>query len=957
MKKKFVKVMLFGALTLAVSTTITSCKDYDDDVKNLQEQIDKINSGSPVSIEDMKTAIAAAKTELATEIDKLSKALENKDASIKALEDEIADLKTKLSAAQGDATAAKELATALSAKQNELKQLVDANDETLTALKASYDKLTGAEGDLATLKKFVADYQANSIISEYAKSDELLAGFVNSTIAGQLEGKGLVEYIENAVSTSIATKLAKINKDIEDITGENGALAQLEDKLDKALEGDDSNKGIKGRLNDLEDTKKVIEDFLKAHPEQYADFAAILNQIETLRSDYETMFTPESLQSKVEEALKSVLEDADFTFKSLVETVKQHGLDIEAIKEMVQSVVYVPKNVAGTEEFTTLYAKANPAAEFGIISRSKDLAVKFRVSPAKAALGFENGKYTTLLDAQAITRSTSIFEVGEISVEKENGVPTGIITVPLIATSASTDYALCLMIQSKEAGTEVASDITSSYFPVLMTEKYMTDVQYVTAETGRDIIYNEKESSLIFGDNEAQKKYGKTQAKLYDDEATAETNAGDFEDVPEGIKGIFNTKFELSGDNASYFQIVPTTGEVKLSSSAFNQIGLVGQTVDVVAKTTVAGIDDAFSTTLTSGNAVTIAQKSENLTPNYSFNVNWDNTDEQTLDINMVDLYNKGAITEAAYKALATSVFAKTADQGVDFTVGADNVLTVTVPQGKVAGTYKPKVVITVSDVKTITVTATVTIKALTDVALTEPAANVKVDAGVTGGNAATAIAVEVGDVSTLFSNYTEINDKVTAVGGSISFSVEGDGASLVGQKLTITKDCTGLVKVIATVKCGEAKDAKYTATVYADSKLSGKWTVPAAASLAKTISPEKTAKIENILTGFIWKDYRDKVMWKDGAVITGDNSNGFASSVEALDIYGLEAPTVELTGANADKFKLSADYKELSYSDKGQNLASREGLSVTIKVTVNSPWGGVIPAEGITTTMTVTVK
>ena len=40
MKKKFVRVMLFGALTLAVSTTVTSCKDYDDDIKNLQEQIE-----------------------------------------------------------------------------------------------------------------------------------------------------------------------------------------------------------------------------------------------------------------------------------------------------------------------------------------------------------------------------------------------------------------------------------------------------------------------------------------------------------------------------------------------------------------------------------------------------------------------------------------------------------------------------------------------------------------------------------------------------------------------------------------------------------------------------------------------------------------------------------------------------------------------------------------------------
>ena len=38
---------------------------------------------------------------------------------------EIADLKAKLAAAQGDATAAKELATQLSSKQNELKTLVD----------------------------------------------------------------------------------------------------------------------------------------------------------------------------------------------------------------------------------------------------------------------------------------------------------------------------------------------------------------------------------------------------------------------------------------------------------------------------------------------------------------------------------------------------------------------------------------------------------------------------------------------------------------------------------------------------------------------------------------------------------------------------------------------------------------------------------------------------------------
>ena len=46
----------FGALTLAVSTTITSCKDYDDDVKNLQEQIDKINTSNPVSYTHLQIA-------------------------------------------------------------------------------------------------------------------------------------------------------------------------------------------------------------------------------------------------------------------------------------------------------------------------------------------------------------------------------------------------------------------------------------------------------------------------------------------------------------------------------------------------------------------------------------------------------------------------------------------------------------------------------------------------------------------------------------------------------------------------------------------------------------------------------------------------------------------------------------------------------------------------------------
>ena len=63
MKKNFVRVMLFGALTLA-TVTYVGCKDYDDDIDNLQTQIDanaaglaelqaKVNAGNWVT--DVKT--------------------------------------------------------------------------------------------------------------------------------------------------------------------------------------------------------------------------------------------------------------------------------------------------------------------------------------------------------------------------------------------------------------------------------------------------------------------------------------------------------------------------------------------------------------------------------------------------------------------------------------------------------------------------------------------------------------------------------------------------------------------------------------------------------------------------------------------------------------------------------------------------------------------------------------
>ena len=53
MRKKYLSALLFGALLFASAGTFTSCKDYDDDINSLQEQINTIAS----SLEDIKAQI------------------------------------------------------------------------------------------------------------------------------------------------------------------------------------------------------------------------------------------------------------------------------------------------------------------------------------------------------------------------------------------------------------------------------------------------------------------------------------------------------------------------------------------------------------------------------------------------------------------------------------------------------------------------------------------------------------------------------------------------------------------------------------------------------------------------------------------------------------------------------------------------------------------------------------
>ena len=90
MNKKFLSAILFGALMVTSTGTFVSCKDYDDDIDNLQTQIDKLATKEEMTsqIASLQSALSSAAAEAAaaktTAADALAKATASEKAAAQA---------------------------------------------------------------------------------------------------------------------------------------------------------------------------------------------------------------------------------------------------------------------------------------------------------------------------------------------------------------------------------------------------------------------------------------------------------------------------------------------------------------------------------------------------------------------------------------------------------------------------------------------------------------------------------------------------------------------------------------------------------------------------------------------------------------------------------------------------------------------------------------------------------
>ena len=156
MNKKFLSVILFSALMAGTAGTFTSCKDYDDDIKDLQGQLDKkasldeLNSkvsALETSIAEAKTEASNAKTAAQEALDKAKEALDKAGQGGSSSE-EIAALKAALEKAQADLQKQIDKMASLETvdkKIADLKKELEGGfvtDEKLQALAAKVDALT-----------------------------------------------------------------------------------------------------------------------------------------------------------------------------------------------------------------------------------------------------------------------------------------------------------------------------------------------------------------------------------------------------------------------------------------------------------------------------------------------------------------------------------------------------------------------------------------------------------------------------------------------------------------------------------------------------------------------------------------------------------------------------------------------------------------------------------------------
>ena len=956
MKRKFVKVMFFGALALS-TVTYVGCKDYDDDIKSVQEQIDQIKSNNPVSVGDMQSAINAAKSALEDQLATLKTNLENKDSQIETLNQKVADLEKDLANAADKATV-DQLTKDLAKAQTDLEALKKLQQSDIDALTIRIKSLEDLTQELDRIK---TTFATKAELSDYVKSANL-SGLISDEIVASLGDDGkIATAINNAIQTKVLAEFGSM-KEVAALAGENGTVAEVIKQLHAAINNDKT--GILARLVKLEDYKTALED--KAVESGFENVEAVIAEVESLKETLSGLYASSEFGDKVKEIVEAELETVKDNITTLESDLEKLGI---AIKGMIQSVVYIPTTIDHSVDFYTLYAKKTETATTYDVAAKSDGAqvLQFRISPASAAMTKEdfNKNYEIKLNAEERSGWTRAAEPFAVEVED---CEAGVLTVSL-TTSSAKSHAISLNIASKKdaEGKEglTPTNVNSDYIAVIQSSYYLKTAYYDVAEEKDDeIIYNAPQPVDYSKVGTLMVEYAKTEKGNAEKPVLLTTL---------NVKNIFATTYSLTGSDADLF-VASTEGAVSLKTAGL--VASLDKTADVMAKVEAPGfyLETSANNPKKLG-TVKVTRTIDELKHAYAqVECNWDNSSaaaDESVVLNTADIYNDPAVNirPSAYEAL--TLIGSLPTTGVRLEKGVNNALTLIIPKNTAAGDYTATAKFE-GDGYTLTVTVPVKIKAITLAKLErvpEMWSSDKTHTGFTptkdSQTAATAITSEF-SLTTIFSNFDAVKTAVLAKGGT--FEITTNAATIPGvdydannAKFTFDKDnytgkmtdgAPAVVKFTIKVSYNGKEEEKIEGIVEVKD-ISGTWVAPATTSLSLS---DKSVEY-NVSTGFAWNDLAGKTMWKDGALVAGTGNNGFATTVNnPLDIYGLVAPTFVFKEAIASTYLvLDRATGKISFTEEGQTHHFYEAVTYTVEVKATSKWGTIKNYAG-KNTITVTI-
>jgi len=279
MNKRFLTALLTGAFFLASTSMFVACKDYDDDIKNLQAQIDKAA---------LQTDLQTLKTSLESELSTLKASLATAQAELaqKANKADVdAALANKANKADVDAALAKKAdkseLEALATKVASLTERVAAIETKISAIETALDKKAD-KTELATLEA--------TLTGKLENLEKVLGENLSAEEAARKAADIALEAAYKAADANLQLQIDAANKAIEALQAKDTELQGLISANTDAINA------LTGRVKANEDA--IVE--LKS------DVAALKEQVKTFATKEELAKAVQELAEKIQKEQEEI---------------------------------------------------------------------------------------------------------------------------------------------------------------------------------------------------------------------------------------------------------------------------------------------------------------------------------------------------------------------------------------------------------------------------------------------------------------------------------------------------------------------------------------------------------------------------------------------------------------------------------------------------------------------------